>query len=246
MGTRFELLIHDEAPDRFRAAAEAAIEEIDVCHRRLTRFEANGLIGHLRRSGAAVPLDSDTWALFQDAVSVWRDSGGAFDLTAPAGHMESILLDPTTRTIRLADRALPLDFGAIAKGHALDLAARVLRDAGVTSAFLHGGTSSAFGLGSPPESPGWDVALGPEAGAPVITLCNTALSVSAVWPGNPHPTIDPRSATLVQGPRRVAVVGPSARLADAWSTAVLVLGQRPPALGPEWQVVIPRFPSLGH
>ena len=246
MGTRFELLLHDEEPDRFRAAAEAAIEEIDACHRRLTRFESNGLIGHLRRSSAATPLDTDTWALFQDAVSVWRDSGGAFDLTVPAGQMESISLDPLTRTVRLADRAVPLDFGAIAKGHALDLAARVLRDAGVTSAFLHGGTSSAFGLGTPPDSPGWPVALGPEAGAPVIALCGAALSVSAVWPGNPHPTIDPRSATLVQGPRQVAVVGPSARLADAWSTAILVLGRRPLALGPEWQVVISRFPNPGH
>jgi thiamine biosynthesis lipoprotein ApbE len=77
----------------------------------------------------------------------------------------------------------------------------------------------------------------------VVTLCNEALSVSAVWAGNPHPTVDPRSAMPVAGPLRVAVVGPTARLADAWSTAVLVLGRRPPAMGPEWQVNILQPPT---
>jgi thiamine biosynthesis lipoprotein ApbE len=70
-----------------------------------------------------------------------------------------------------------------------------------------------------------------------VTLRDSALSVSAVWEENPHPTRDPRTGLAVTGKRRVVVTGPSARLADAWSTAALVLGTAP-VLGPGWQVEI--------
>lgn len=239
MGTRFELVLPGEEPEQWRAAGEAALEEIDACHRRLTRFEPGGLIDHLQRTTGETPLDAPTWFLFEDALRVWRASGGAFDVTLPVCRMNAIALDRERRTVRIDAPGLPLDFGAIAKGHALDLAAGVLRQAGVASAFLHGGTSSALGIGSSPEAAGWAVALGAWPGAPTVVLHNTALSVSAAGPGNCHPTIDPGTGTPLPTPRRVAVVGPSARLADAWSTAVLVLGVRPEGMGPEWHAWLP-------
>jgi thiamine biosynthesis lipoprotein ApbE len=45
---------------------------------------------------------------------------------------------------------------------------------------------------------------------------------------------DPRADTSVQERRFALVVGPSAMLADAWSTALSVLGERPVSLGDEW------------
>lgn len=229
MGTRFELVL--PAPDeaRARAVGEAALAEIDDCHRRLSRFDPASLLSHLMRHGHEHPvvLDRETFALFAEAQAVWRDSGGAFDPTVPAGAMDALRLDDVAQTVRLARDGVTLDLGGIAKGHALDLAARVLHQHGVTSAFLHGGTSSAVALGGPPEGGGWRVAL---AGGGEVRLEHGALSVSAVWSGNPHPTLDPRTGQPVPGPRRVVVTGPSARLADAWSTAALVLGAPPPAL----------------
>jgi thiamine biosynthesis lipoprotein len=236
MGTRFELVLHGEDPVGLRAIGEAALEEIEGCHQRFSRFDESSLLSHLHRSGdrRPVPVDAATFALFEDAAAVWRESGGAFDPTAPAGAMGALVLDQRNRSIAFDRPGVRLDLGAIAKGHALDLAARVLRAHDVTSAFLHGGTSSAIGIGAPPEGE-WRVAIGEE---PVVTLRDQALSVSAVWDGNPHPTLDPRTGLPVAGPRRVAVLGPSARLADAWSTATLVLGTRPPALGREWSVIL--------
>lgn len=233
MGTRFELVLPGEEPELLRAAGESALDEIETCHRRLTRF-GGGLVEHLQRGPTATPLDAATWALFEDAITVWRASSGAFDLTLPARRMDAIVLDPEFRIVRLGVLGLPLDFGAIAKGHALDLAAAALREAGVTSAFLHGGTSSGLGIGAPPGEAEWSVVLGPWPGAPTIGLHNTAYSVSAAWAGNPHPTVDPRTGTPIPISRRVAVRGPSARLADAWSTAMLVLGERPAAMAAGW------------
>ena len=234
MGTRFELVLGGEDPAALRPVAEAALEEIGACHERFNRFDGASLLSHIHRAAAAkpVPLDTDSFALFTDALAVWRASGGAFDPTVPARSMEAIVLDPAHRTLALTQPGVSLDLGAIATGHALDLAARLLREHGVTSAFLHGGTSSALGIGSPPEGT-WRVAL---QDGHTVDLTDAALSVSAVWAENPHPTIDPRTGLALTGSRQVAVIGPSARLADAWSTAILVLGERPATVGPEWTV----------
>lgn len=223
MGTRFELVMPAGNYVTTRAIGEAALAEIEDCHRRFSRFERSSLLSHIMRSAERGPvsLDRDTYALFSDALSVHRASDGAFDLTVPALGMDTIVLDQETSTIRLT-REVPLDLGGIAKGHALDLAAAVLRVHGVTSAFVHGGTSSAVGIGTPPGTDGWRVQL---AGGGEVALRDLALSVSAVWEGNPHPTLDPHTGKELPGPRRAVVTGPSARMCDALSTAALVSGE---------------------
>ena len=92
--------------------------------------------------------------------------------------------------LRFAREGVMLDLGAIGKGYAVDRAVTLLREAGVTSALLHGGTSTIYGLGHPPDSEMWKVALeyphaeGEENTAPhlaTVTLRDEALSVSAIW-----------------------------------------------------------------
>ncbi|MEO8448633.1 MAG: FAD:protein FMN transferase [Gemmatimonadota bacterium] len=246
MGTRFELVIQGRYEPVLRAAGEAALEAIETAHRELTRFEPSSLLSHIRRAGRdrPVPLTVPMVALFADAQAVWRASDGAFDpTTADGAGFEAVELDFAAGTVRLR-KDVALDFGAIGKGHALELAAAVLREHGVTSAFLHGGTSSAVAIGAPPGEQGWRVGLEGDD-APVLTLADAALSVSGArgrqipdgddWVS--HVT-DPRSGDPLTGDGRVAVIGPCARLADAWSTAALVLGRRPAALGPEWDVLL--------
>lgn len=229
MGTRFEIVIADEGSERFRAAGEAAIEAVEACHRRFSRFAPDSLVAHLARipAGTRVRLDRETSDLFLDALAVWSGSEGAFDVTAPANAMDAIRLDPARQTIALDRSGVLLDLGGIAKGHALDVAAAILRDAGVESAFLHGGTSSAIGLG--PN--GWRVALSNEAGGEVVTLQDRALAVSRTGHDTPHPTLDPRTGDVVVEWRAIAVLGPTARRCDAWATAGAVLGERPPGMG---------------
>jgi thiamine biosynthesis lipoprotein len=299
MGTRCELLVRAGRGDLL-AAGEAAIEEIELWHARLSRFAADSLLSHINRTAAEAPvrLDRDTYALFEDALAVWRASEGAFDVSvAPLmsrhGFQDSavpaskggvgasaitLVPDPATpdpgRRERGAPRARPagaergvwgpasdgdggsggakppgfsldparwtislrpgtsIDLGAIAKGHALDCAAAVLRAAGVTSALLHGGTSSVVAIGAPPGSTGWLVAVGPGTGAPVMRLRDAAMSVSDASSqrggssGDGH-ILDPRTGRPAAFGGRVVVVGPSARLADAWSTALAVLRRVP-------------------
>ncbi len=150
------------------------------------------------------------------------------------GH---VALDAGRRAVRLDDPCVRLDFGGVAKGHALDLAGRVLREAGVGMAFLQGGTSSVLAIGAPPGREGWVVALGGASGAPRVVLRDRALGVSArhgrvLKDGTAH-VLDPRTGRSARGPTYAAVVASSAALADAWSTALLVAGEMPVREGVE-------------
>jgi thiamine biosynthesis lipoprotein len=252
MGTRFEIVLGGQSAVRLRSAGEAALEEIVSCHRRFTRFSPDSLLSHIVRTAHDRPvrLDADTFALFEEALHVQRESGGAFSISMSAAPAFS--LDAAARTIQLTKPHAPLDLGAIAKGHALDLAARVLRESDVSCALLHGGTSSVLAIGAPPGTSGWMITVAHEPDSPSIVLNDRALSVSSpggcatdrAATGRAHirdgrnacePLTDPAEESATLPPDRVVVVvGPNARGADAWSTAIAVLGARPATLGPEW------------
>lgn len=238
MGTRFELaIVADEfASMDAGAVGEMALREIEEWHQRLTRFEPDSWLSHVNRTAAheAVRLDDETFALFADAEEVWRDSNGAFDIARGDGG--ALALDRDARTLRFLHDRVSLDMGAIGKGHALDCAATRLRSHGVTRALLQGGTSSGLALGRPPEASAWRIGVPSQAGMDVLDLVDESFSLSdeASQPNAPfgRHIVDPRVAADVaptHAARRVIVTGPSARLADGWSTALAVLGVVPPA-----------------
>ena len=118
-------------------------------------------------------------------------------------------------------------------------AAEILRDDGVTSAILHGGTSTVHAIGSPPDAEFWKVAIerpvqdsiSPPPLLATVPLKDESLSVSAVWGRsfqNADKTyghvIDPRTGQPVETALLAAVVLPSATETDALSTALLTLG----------------------
>jgi thiamine biosynthesis lipoprotein len=234
MGTRFELVLLAGRSD-LRAAGEAAIDEIERWHCRLSRFAPDSLVSHINREAflAPVMLDRDTFELLRDAMDVWRASEGAFDLTiaSDAPDAGALLLDAERWAISFAAQDVSIDLGGIGKGHALDCAARVLREAGVTAALLHAGTSSIVAIGAPDGSDGWRVRVAGDESR-TVTLRDAALSVSdPLGPEDrrrslPH-ILHPLHGEAVAQTIRATVVGPSARLADAWSTALVVLGRVP-------------------
>jgi thiamine biosynthesis lipoprotein len=153
--------------------------------------------------------------------------------------MSLVHLNSADYTVRFAREGVMLDLGAIGKGYAIERAAEVLRDAGVTSALLHGGTSTVQALGHPPEAEFWQIAVeNPPAspGAPTtrlaaVPLKDEAMSVSAVRgkffqaEGKTYGHIlDPCTGQPAAGALLAAVVLPSATETDALSTALLTLG----------------------
>lgn len=238
MATRFELVLQGEDPVSLQGIGEEAIEEIETAHRMFSRFESSSLLSHLRRTAPKpVSVDRATLQLFEDIDGLVFGSQGAFDPTRGHGW-HRVRIDRDRWQIGLADGELELDLGAIAKGYAIDRAAAVLRSYRVTSAFVHGGTSSGLAVGRPVGQLGWRVKFGGDG--PTVDLVDQAFGVSASYQLRegrevPHLT-DPRTKQVLRRPRRGAIVGPNARLADGWSTAAVILGRRPPSLGAEWRL----------
>lgn len=251
MATRFELALAGDDEASLRSVGEEALHEIAQCEQRLSFFSPGSLVTHVNANAhdRSVGVDADTFSLLETCAEVYRASGGAFDITvgpmmralfhhrgahpdgAPVG-MDGVLLDPDHQTVRFARKGMALDLGAVGKGHALDLAAAVLREHGVDNALLHGGTSTVVGIGREAFS----VRVGPRQGALHANLRDAALSVSAqhgrqVERGGEtvgH-VLDPRGDTGRNERALAAVLAPTATLADAWSTATLVSGETPPA-----------------
>jgi thiamine biosynthesis lipoprotein len=270
MATRFEVVLAGDDPVRLRAAGEEALREVERLEARLSLFRPGSEISDLNTRAAQEPVRvaPDLFALLALAQELTQGTQGAFDITVaplvrcwgfmggsgrmpPAEEiaeararvgMHLVELDAAARTVRFARPGVMLDLGAIGKGYAVDQAVEILREAGVESALVHGGTSTVYGLGRPPEGEAWMVAVeesggeGREPGhrqpSQQVALRDRALSVSAVWGKSFQAegkvlghVLDPRLGQPVTGAKMAAVVLPSATETDALSTALLVLGK---------------------
>jgi thiamine biosynthesis lipoprotein len=263
MATRFELVLHGPNATRLRAAGEAALREIERLEAQLSLYRPTSEIARVNASAAREPVQVSppVFHLLQHARQLQSESGGAFDITVaplvrcwgfmhgtgrlpePAeieearacSGMAHVILDEKNYSVRFDREGVMIDLGAIGKGYAIDCAAEILRESGVASALLHGGTSTVYGIGAPPDAEGWKIALAaplPQpSGQNTVTLRDNALSVSAVW-GKSFETdgkkfghvIDPRTGQPVNNAVQAAVVLPSATETDALSTALLVVG----------------------
>lgn len=267
MATRFELVLQGADPVRLRAAGEEALAEITRLEARLSFYRPTSEISRINARAAKEPvrIAPPLFRLLQTAQRLHAETDGAFDLTvAPlmrcwgftgqGGHLPDTLAEARRRTgmhlvtlneadftVSFAREGVMLDLGAIGKGYAVDEAMAVLAEAGVSCAFLHGGTSTMSAIGTPDDAPAWSVAIPrPDSDAPVpeedevlsvVALENEALSVSAVWgkafvvEGKTYGhVLDPRTGWPAEGAVLAAVAAPSATETDALSTALLVLG----------------------
>lgn len=281
MATRFEVALHGEDPVSLRAAAEEALDEIEQLESRLSLFLPSSDISRVNARAAVEPVrvGAQVFRLLSMAKDLHRETSGTFDVTigplmrcwglmggkgtlpdtesieaarAKVG-MQHVILREDDFTVQFERPGMMIDLGGIGKGFGMEYAVEVLLEAGVTSALLHGGTSTIYALGTPPEADAWDVAIEapeaedegteevivsgedsapePESVLAVVSLKDEAMSVSGIHgksfsvDGKVYGhVLDPRIGRPVQGASLSAVVLKSATLTDALSTALLTLG----------------------
>ncbi|MCL7713075.1 FAD:protein FMN transferase [Stenotrophomonas mori] len=147
-------------------------------------------------------------------------------------------LDPEARAV-LQPGGLQLDLSAIAKGYGVDVVSRWLRDAGVSAALVEVG-GELHGYGRKPDGQPWRVLVesAPEDTADaahpprVLALDDLAVATSGDrWhryerDGRRYShTLDPRTlAPVAQAAAAVTVIAREAMQADAWATALTVMG----------------------
>lgn len=131
-----------------------------------------------------------------------------------------------------------LDLSAIAKGYGVDLVARHLRDAGIAAALIEVG-GELYGYGRKPDGGQWQVLAeaAPDAEPDEEAICVIALDSVAVATSGDHwhafeqdgtrysHTLDPRTGRPVEtAAAAVTVIAEDAMRADAWATALTVMG----------------------
>lgn len=147
----------------------------------------------------------------------------------------SVVLDSAARTIFLPAAGMKLGLGGIAKGYALERAAALLGERGIEDFLLVSG-GQVYARGTRGGRP-WQVGVRDPRGArdevfATLPLAGSSLSTSAdnesffVADGvRYHHILDPKTGWPARGLRSATVLHADPTLADALSTAVLVLGR---------------------
>jgi thiamine biosynthesis lipoprotein len=150
--------------------------------------------------------------------------------------MQHVELDASARTVRFLRPGMSLNLGSIGKGYALDRVAAQMQGAGVDTALLTAGASSVLALGSGPDGDGFLVGLRDpfhhDRRLGTVRLKGAALGVSGTGEQNfvvdgrryGH-ILDARTGWPVVDRAYVAVVAPTAAVADALATACFVGGR---------------------
>jgi thiamine biosynthesis lipoprotein len=149
-------------------------------------------------------------------------------------NYRNIVLDAQNRTIFLKEAGIRIGFGGIGKGYAADKAKHLMQMKGVKSGIVNA-AGDLITWGTQPDGKPWTIAIAnpDQSTIPFSTLniSNMAIATSGnyekyvVIDGKKYShTIDPLSGLPVSGIKSVSIICPSAELADAMATPVMVMG----------------------
>ena len=175
MACEFEIYLSGEDRTALIDIANLALDEIERLDETFSRFRQTSEVSFVNAEAARRPVivGPDLFEILRVAKQVWRETDGAFDVTAgplvdlwreaeqtgnPPGRqaigealkkvgMAHVLLDEETHAVRFHIDGVRIDLGAIGKGYAVRKAASILMEYGVKSALVSGAGSSVYGFG---------------------------------------------------------------------------------------------------
>jgi thiamine biosynthesis lipoprotein len=257
MGTAVSIMVAGGDPLVREARARRAFTWFEEVEAVCSRYDETSELRQLcQRVGEAVLVSPLLFEVVQFACAVAEASGGAYDPTVGAAmqargfdrrwrtgerlaptsvdagiRWRDIHLDDHRRTITLA-KPLIIDLGGIAKGLAVDLAARELAECG-HFAIDAGGDVYVAGLRA--DGCPWSVGVR-HPREPDTLLARLRLSECAVCTSgdyerrSPHDDgghlLDPHTGNAATDTISATVLAPRAMVADALATAAFVLGPR--------------------
>ena len=256
MGTLVEIQASGDDPLVLHQLVDSAFEAMQQVERLMSPHLPDSEVATL--SGlSAMNLSAQTRDVIGAGLQVAERSQGAFDLTLgrlvkvwgldgdsprvpTAAEIDEALQGIGPKALRLEggrlikrDAALEVELGGIAKGYAVDMAARILADGGVTFASVNAGGDMRL-VGRPGERD-WRIGIQhPRRSGELLATLRVAEG-AVVTSGDYerffeeqglryHHLFDPRTGYPARGCQSVTVTAASAMLADALATAAFVLG----------------------
>jgi thiamine biosynthesis lipoprotein len=247
MGTIAEIAVVGEGG---QAAIDAALDRLHAVDATMSRFRADSEIGIANARGEAA-ISPETATVLTASLEWAQRSNGAFDpclgrvselwnfsesSAPPADYARFAGLglyrhvDHDGRRVRISDRAVGIDLGGIAKGHAVDLAVKALREAGATDAFVNVG-GDLYAMGVSEDGDPWRVGVrdpdDPTGIVAEVTVTDGAVATSGDYVRafehdgqRYHHLLDPATAAPNATMRRsLTVTAPTCMDADAAATA---------------------------
>jgi thiamine biosynthesis lipoprotein len=149
-------------------------------------------------------------------------------------NYQNVILDPQGCTVFLKEKGMRIGFGGIGKGYAADRAKMLLQNKGIVSGVVNA-SGDLTTWGCQPDGKPWTVGIAdPNSRTQpfsYLEISNKAIATSgnyekyAIIDGKRYShTIDPKTGMPVTGIKSVTIICPSAELADALATPVMVMG----------------------
>lgn len=266
MACTYTVVVYGTDPKQLPLITTAALDEVDRIDALMSHYKPESPLSQINREAGQHPvlLEPELFRFLERCVRYSQQSDGAFDITVgplmkawgffrgegripwffelwsvlrKVGY-QHLRLDSTQRTVQFDRSGMELDLGGIAKGYAVDRVVELLKEQRIERAFVSSGGSTLYGLGAPPESPGWEVKVqdplaphDPKKSATTVLLKNQCLSVSGNYEkffkvrGVTYSHImDPRTGRPVENMLSVAVITQNGTDGDALDNAFYVQG----------------------
>lgn len=149
-------------------------------------------------------------------------------------NYENVMVDVKDSTVMLKNKGTRIGFGGIGKGYAADRAKQVMMRMGVKSGIVNA-AGDLVTWGTQPDGQAWTIGIADpnhkQQAFSALSISNMAVATSgnyekyAVIDGKKYShTIDPKTGLPVTGIKSVTIICPSAELADALATPIVVMG----------------------
>lgn len=262
-GTLVDVSFYGVEENRAIQAYNAILDDLNYMHNTWHAWQPNALarINGLLQTGGrfslapsvlpliveAQTLSEQSHGLFNPAIGklirLWGFQADSFEDAAPPDDADIQTLlqaNPRMQDIHIeglsmygSNPQLQLDFGAFAKGYAVDVVIEHLRELGIHNAIINAG-GDLRAIGSRGDRP-WRIGIRNPAGEGVIASLDIRGDESVFTSGNYeryfeydgkryHHIIDPRTGYPARGARSVTVLHDQGAVADAAATALFVAG----------------------
>jgi thiamine biosynthesis lipoprotein len=145
-----------------------------------------------------------------------------------------VLINDAECTVMLKNKGMRIGFGGIGKGYAADKARQILQNLGIKSGIVNA-AGDLITWGEQLNGSAWTIGIADpdQSGRPFssLNISNMAIATSGnyekyvIIDGRRYShTIDPKTGFPVSGIKSVSILCPSAELADALATPVIVMG----------------------
>lgn len=226
MGTRFDIILIGKAKIISEQIWNEIVDELQRLDKIFNRFDSESDLFYLNLWAikSSVQVTAEFWGILLDCRNYFQKTFGLFDITLK--DFSQISFNEQKREISFCDPEISLDFGAYAKGYAVETINTMLIKSDVQQAFIDFGSSSILAIGNQPYGDSWSVSIENPFVKGVIleefNLRNCAMSTSGNMPTHSKHIIHPKSQQYSDVHKLVCVRAKNSIEAEVLSTALMI------------------------